>query len=116
MIRLQVVSNIILIRGNLRLMKWPKNQLYTVITLSALMISCSVQAQNIVPSTFKHIAVDGSFTDWSGVPIGYTATEGPTSAIQYKDIYIANDTNYLYLRSTLYSARPSAFNNSFDNI
>ena len=30
-------------------------------------------------STFKHITIDGSFDDWTGVPLAYTAVEGPAT-------------------------------------
>jgi len=73
-------------------------------------------AQTAVPGTFKHIAVDGSFGDWAGVPLAYTAPEGPANAIQYENVYIANDQSNLYIRFTLYSPRANAFANSYDNI
>ena len=73
-------------------------------------------AQVSVPSTFKHIAIDGSFDDWDGVPVAYTAPEGAANAIQYENVYVANDQTNLYIRFTLYSPRPNAFANSFDNI
>jgi len=73
-------------------------------------------AQTSVPSTFKHITVDGSFDDWTGVPLAYTAPAGPADAIQYENIYIANDATNLYIRFTLYSPRANAFANSYDNI
>ena len=73
-------------------------------------------AQVSVPSTFKHIAIDGSFDDWNGVPVAYTAPEGAANAIQYENVYVANDQTNLYIRFTLYSPRPNAFANSYDNI
>ena len=76
----------------------------------------SVSAQVSVPGTFKHITIDGSFNDWTGVPLAYTVPVGPTNAIQYENVYIANDQNNLYVRFTLYSPRTNAFANSFDNI
>jgi hypothetical protein len=76
----------------------------------------TVHAQVSVPSTFKHIGIDGSFNDWVGVPLAYTAAEGTTNAIQYKDVYIANDENNLYVRFTLYAPRANALANSFDNV
>src|ERR1039458_3627398 len=72
-------------------------------------------AQTAVPGTFKHITVDGSFADWAGVPLAYTAPQGPANAIQYENVYIANDQTNLYIRFTLYSPR-AAFANSYDNI
>ena len=72
-------------------------------------------AQVAVPSTYKQITVDGSFGDWAGVPLGYTQPAGSPNAIQYKNIYIANDTNNLYIRFTLYVPRV-AFEDSYDNI
>ncbi len=82
----------------------------------AWVCGASAWAQVAVPSTFEHITIDGSFGDWVDVPLAYTATEGPTNAIQYENVYIANDETNLYIRVTLYSPRPTAFANSFDNI
>jgi hypothetical protein len=73
-------------------------------------------AQTPVPGTFKHIAVDGSFGDWAGVPVAYTAPQGPADAIQYENVYLANDQSNLFIRFTLYSPRADAFANSFDNL
>src|SRR5580700_3536520 len=75
-----------------------------------------VWAQVAVPSTFKSITIDGSFGDWTGVPLAYTAAEGSTNAIEYENVYIANDQTNLYIRFTLYSPRVDAFENSYDNI
>ena len=72
----------------------------------------SASAQVAVPSTFKTITIDGSFNDWTGVPLAYTAAEGATNAIQYENVYVANDTNNLYIRFTLYSPRSDTFANS----
>jgi Spherulation-specific family 4/Immunoglobulin I-set domain len=70
----------------------------------------------VVPGTFKQITIDGSFSDWTGVPLAYTAAVGPTNAIQYENVYVANDDGNLYIRFTLYSPRPNAFANSYDNL
>ena len=75
-----------------------------------------VQAQTTVPSTFANINIDGNFSDWANVPLAYTAPVGSSDAIQYENIYIANDTSDFFIRFTLYSARPGAFANSYDNI
>jgi hypothetical protein len=82
----------------------------------ACICASSALAQTIVPSTYKTISIDGSFGDWAGVPLAYTAADGPTNAIQYDNVYIANDQNNLYIRFTLYAPRPDAFANSYDNI
>ncbi len=94
-----------------------KSLFRAVITFAALTF-CAVRAQCqvAVPGTFKHITIDGSFADWTGVPLAYTATEGSANAIQYENVYMANDESNLYIQVTLYTARPSAFQNSFDNI
>jgi len=84
--------------------------------VGACFLGASALAQVSVPSTFKHIAVDGSFSDWTGVPLAYTEAEGPTNAIQYENVYIANDQTNLYIRFTLYSPRANAFANSYDNL
>jgi len=71
---------------------------------------------NTIASTFKHITIDGLFTDWTGVPLAYDAPLGSSNAIQYQNVYIANDQTNLYIRFTLYSPRTNAFANSYDNI
>jgi hypothetical protein len=90
----------------------------TVLAVGLLSLagSASVYAQTTAPSTYKHIAIDGSLDDWTGVPLAYTATAGPTNAIQYENVYVANDENNLYIRFTLYSPRANAFANSYDNL
>src|SRR5664279_2003277 len=94
------------------------NQLKKLLSGIGLACACGLTAlaQTNVPGTFKHISVDGSFDDWTGVPLGYTAVMGPSTAIQYQNVYIANDQTNLYIRFTLYSPRADAFANSFDNI
>ena len=94
------------------------NQLLKLLSVIGLACACGLTAlaQTNVPGTFKHITVDGSFDDWTGVPLGYTAVMGPSTAIQYQNVYIANDQTNLYIRFTLYSPRANAFANSFDNI
>src|ERR1700761_1551564 len=88
--------------------------------LSAIALACiygpNAQAQTNVPSTFKHITIDGSFSDWAGVPLAYTAPVGSSNAIQYENVYIANDQTNLYVRYTLYSPRTNAMANPYDNI
>lgn len=55
--------------------------------------------------SFKNIAIDGSFGDWTGVPLAHSdPTNSNPSVVDYKDIYVANDDNYLYIRFTLHAA------------
>jgi len=95
-----------------------KTNLRNLLLGIALALACctSALAQTIVPSTFKTITIDGSFGDWAGVPLAYTAQDGSSNAIQYENIYIANDQTNLYVRFTLYAPRPDALANSYDNI
>jgi hypothetical protein len=93
------------------------NPMFKQLLRIGLACACSTGAlaQTNVTSTFKHITIDGSFDDWAGVPLAYTAPAGPANAIQYENVYIANDETNLYIRFTLYSPR-AAFENSYDNI
>ena len=88
----------------------------TLLLVGVLAFAFAACAQVTVPGTFKTITIDGSFSDWAGVPIAYTAAEGDTNAITFENVYIANDTNNLYLRFTLYTPRPDAYENPYDNI
>ncbi|MEO8426578.1 MAG: immunoglobulin domain-containing protein [Verrucomicrobiota bacterium] len=66
-------------------------------------------------ATFKStIVIDGSFTDWAGVPLANEDPKDTTESTDYKDVYIASDADYLYLRVTLYS--PSDLAIFYNNI
>jgi len=64
--------------------------------------------------TFRSgIIIDGSFDDWASVPLAFTDAQDSTESIDYKDVYIASDDRYIYLRVTLYSpGDPADFHNN----
>jgi hypothetical protein len=64
--------------------------------------------------TFRSsIVIDGSFDDWASVPLAFTDAQDSTESIDYKDVYIASDDQYIYLRVTLYSpGDPADFHNN----
>src|SRR5687767_1886542 len=65
--------------------------------------------------TFKTINIDGSFGDWAGVPLLESdPVDSPANVVDYGDIYVANDDNYLYIRFTLHT--PANPFTSFQNI
>ncbi len=50
------------------------------------------------------IVIDGSFDDWGDVAVAYSdANEAPAAGTDFKDIWVANDDQYLYIRFTLYA-------------
>ena len=79
-------------------MKRPNLRLFIALT-GLLSFASGVQA-----GTFKHITIDGSFADWAGVPLAYSQAQDTTEVVAYKDVYIANDENYLYIRFTIYGS------------
>ena len=54
------------------------------------------------PPTYAHITVDGSTSDWAGVPALATAPATNT-AVSFASLYAANDNDWLYLRFTLHA-------------
>jgi hypothetical protein len=54
--------------------------------------------------TFKHITVDGSFADWTGVPLAASKPQVAGDAVQFQNLYVANDEDYIYFRLSLYTA------------
>ena len=56
--------------------------------------------------TFKRITIDGQFTDWAGVPVAFADEADAPDAFDYKDVYIANDDQFLYVRATLHAPAP----------
>src|SRR6266481_6025764 len=76
----------------------PQNLHWLISILAATSLAASA-------GTFKLITVDGSFDDWAGIPPAFTRSDPDTAtSVAYKDIYVANDENYLYIRFTLFSA------------
>src|SRR6266487_6912889 len=69
---------------------------------ATLITAASLFCGGAIAGTFKNINVDGSFADWAGVPLLASDPMDNPTAVDYKDIYVANDDNYLYIRFTLY--------------
>jgi hypothetical protein len=53
---------------------------------------------------FKHITVDGDFEDWFGVPVADVDEMDADGEFDIKDVSIANDEDYLYIRIRLHGA------------
>lgn len=61
------------------------------------------------------ISIDGSFEDWTAVPLAYSdGVDLPTST-DYRDIYVTNDADHLFIRVTLHAPSDLAifYNNIF---
>ncbi len=52
---------------------------------------------------FKRITIDGNFNDWAGVAPAAVDAEDASGTLDFKEIYLANDEDYLYVRVKLYS-------------
>ena len=72
--------------------------------LAALPTALGAFVSGASAGTFKHIAIDGSFNDWVGVPLAYTQAQDTTNVVAYKSVYVANDDNYLYIRFSIYGS------------
>ena len=47
---------------------------------------------------FASITIDGVTGDWAGVPVAHSdPNDNDAGAVDWKDIYIANDNDYLYV-------------------
>jgi hypothetical protein len=46
------------------------------------------------------ILIDGNFEDWSGVPVALTQDQLNPGSVEYKDLSITNDADYVYVRFT----------------
>ena len=63
-------------------------------------VAITIVAGTNALSTYKTIAIDGSFADWSGVPWAYQgAADG--NPVNYLQVQLANDTNNLYVHVKL---------------
>src|SRR5439155_1072665 len=66
-------------------------------------------------TTFKSsIVIDGSFDDWAGVPLAFSDPQDSTESLDYKDVYITNDDDFIYLRVTLWA--PGDFSDFHNNL
>lgn len=55
-------------------------------------------------SNLKHITIDGSFQDWAGVAPLYSDPQEHPDSTDIKDVYLAHDEHYLYVRFSLHTA------------
>ena len=74
-------------------MKW----ISVLLTMLAL---CGL-ARDVSAGTYRTITIDGSFYDWTGVPVVATATNGTSgTALDLASLSIANDASNIYLLIT----------------
>ena len=69
-----------------------------------------------VAGTFKSITIDGDTSDWAGIAPAYTDEDGVNnpSGVDFQNVYLANDANYLYIRFTLMQpADPVTLGNTY---
>ncbi len=68
--------------------------------LLSMLALCSF-TQEISAGTYRTITIDGSFYDWTGVPVMATATNGTSGAtLDLASLSIANDASNIYLLIT----------------
>ena len=76
------------------------NALRSIAAAASLTMALAAGAAD---GTFKRITIDGSFADWAGVPIAWADPSETTAGADFRDVYVANDEQYLYIRFTLYT-------------
>jgi hypothetical protein len=53
------------------------------------------------------ITIDGNFDDWASVPVALTQEQANPGAVEFNELYVTNDNDYLYIRfSTFAPAGP----------
>jgi len=72
--------------------------------LVAIALSAGAALTTASAGTFKHVTIDGAFGDWAGVPLAVSDPADSPSVVDYGDIYVANDEDYLYIRFTIHAA------------
>lgn len=75
------------------------------LTLAAVALGWAT-APALEAGTFKRITIDGQFTDWAGVPVAFADEADAPDAFDYKDVFVANDEQFLYVRATLHAPAP----------
>ena len=54
--------------------------------------------------TFQSITIDGNFADWAGVPLLHSDPQDSSTSIDYRNVYMANDANFIYMRFDLHTS------------
>ncbi len=89
----------------------PKSRLHPTPWLALGLVLGTLSAASA--GTFKRITIDGSFADWAGVPVAATDAEGDAlKGYDLKEIYVANDDQYLYFRVVIHASSTNANYNS----
>ncbi|HWD20003.1 MAG TPA: hypothetical protein VHB20_12065 [Verrucomicrobiae bacterium] len=85
-------------------------------TILALIAGAALSGQ---AQTFRHITIDGDTSDWNGIAPSYSDPQDSTNSLDYRDIYVANDEDYLYIRFTIYPSANATYMNqqlSYNNL
>lgn len=88
-----------------------KRNLTNTLALMALLTLFGATAQ---ADLYRTIAIDGDTSDWAGVPVAFSDANDNVAGVDWKDVYFANDADYLYVRFTLWSAANAmTFNSNY---
>ncbi len=68
-----------------------------------LLGAAALCATSTSAGTFKRITIDGSFEDWAGVPPAVVDAEDAPGQFDLKEVYVANDDQYLYVRIKIHA-------------
>jgi len=74
----------------------------------------NVIVANTAQTFASRIVIDGSFDDWANIPPAVSDPQDSTESTDFRDVYVSNDADYLYLRVTLYT--PSDLGIFYNNI
>ncbi len=72
-------------------------------SLLTLLCGACLCVVNLNAGQFKRITIDGSFEDWAGVAPAAVDAEDATGLFDFKELYVANDDQYLYVRVKLHA-------------
>lgn len=80
----------------------------TAMTMKAHLIALALLAPTIsLAGSFKRVTVDGKYEDWAGVPVVVSDEEDSGGQFDFKEVFLANDDQFLYLLVRLH--QPSAY-------
>ena len=75
----------------------------TIVITSASVLAVCLFNLTCAAGTFQSITVDGDTSDWAAITPAYTDEDGVNNpgGVDFQNVYLANDDNYLYIRFTL---------------
>ncbi len=73
--------------------------------LSGASLMIAMSALPVQAGTFATITIDADYSDWAGIPVVASDPADNVGGVDFADVQIANDNDFLYIRNTYHAAK-----------